>query len=71
MELFKPSGPAFAELWMDGEKAMTLEYWKKDMLEGSTGANHIPPVAKSLEELDSQIKKAMLHAYSKVGTLHS
>ena len=39
---------------------MTLEYWKKDMLEGSTGANHSPPVAKSLEELDSQIKKAML-----------
>jgi len=21
-----------------------LEYWKKDMLEGSTGVNHIPPV---------------------------
>jgi len=60
-ELFKPLSPAFAELWLDGEKVQTLEYWKKDMLEGSTGVNHIPPVAKNLEELDSQISKAMLH----------
>lgn len=43
-ELFKPSGPAFAELWLDGEKVTTMEYWKKDLLEGATGVNHIPPV---------------------------
>ena len=41
---FKPDSPAFAELWLDGEKVSALEYWKKDMLEGSTGKNHIPPV---------------------------
>jgi len=60
-ELFKPDSPAFGELWLDGEKVQTLEYWKKDMLEGSTGVNHIPPVAASLEELDSQISKAKLY----------
>ena len=29
---------------LDGEKVSTMEYWKKDMLQGSTGVNHIPPV---------------------------
>jgi hypothetical protein len=29
---------------LDGEKVSTIEYWKKDMLQGSTGVNHIPPV---------------------------
>ncbi|EKX41980.1 sulfite reductase [Guillardia theta CCMP2712] len=42
-ELFKPSSPSFAELWLDGEKAAEVEYWKKDLVQGSTGTNHIPP----------------------------
>lgn len=57
-ELFKPSSPAFEELWMDAKKPKDVEYWRKDMVEGSTGKNHIPPVALTLEELDKKISEA-------------
>lgn len=30
-ELFKPSTAAFSELWLDGEKALSTEYWHKDL----------------------------------------
>lgn len=30
-ELFAPQTGAFSELWLDGEKAATTEYWKKDL----------------------------------------
>mmetsp|Transcript_20156 Transcript_20156/g.25425 ORF Transcript_20156/g.25425 Transcript_20156/m.25425 type:complete len:625 (-) Transcript_20156:177-2051(-) len=30
-ELFKPSGSAFSDIWFDGEKAATVEYWRKDI----------------------------------------
>jgi len=30
-ELFKPQSNAFSELWLDGEKALTTEYWRKDL----------------------------------------
>lgn len=30
-ELFAPQTGAFSEVWLDGEKAATLEYWKKDL----------------------------------------
>jgi len=30
-ELFKPSGGAFTEIWLDGEKQVTMEYWRKDL----------------------------------------
>eukprot|EP00184_Porphyridium_aerugineum_P008204 CAMPEP_0184692510 /NCGR_PEP_ID=MMETSP0313-20130426/963_1 /TAXON_ID=2792 /ORGANISM="Porphyridium aerugineum, Strain SAG 1380-2" /LENGTH=685 /DNA_ID=CAMNT_0027150347 /DNA_START=300 /DNA_END=2357 /DNA_ORIENTATION=+ len=30
-EILAPQTGAFAELWLDGEKAATLEYWKKDI----------------------------------------
>jgi sulfite reductase (ferredoxin) len=32
-ELFKPMTGAFTELWLDGEKALTTEYWKRDLYE--------------------------------------
>lgn len=30
-ELFAPQTGAFSEIWLDGEKAATLEYWKNDI----------------------------------------
>ncbi|KAJ1630477.1 hypothetical protein T492DRAFT_1002682 [Pavlovales sp. CCMP2436] len=30
-ELFKPMSGSFSELWLDGEKVTTTEYWKKDL----------------------------------------
>eukprot|EP00178_Gracilaria_changii_P004917 TRINITY_DN1798_c0_g1_i2.p1 TRINITY_DN1798_c0_g1~~TRINITY_DN1798_c0_g1_i2.p1 ORF type:complete len:705 (+),score=103.69 TRINITY_DN1798_c0_g1_i2:6290-8404(+) len=30
-ELFAPQTGAFSEIWLDGEKAATLEFWKKDL----------------------------------------
>jgi len=32
-ELFKPMSGAFSELWLDGEKVQTTEYWKRDLFE--------------------------------------
>jgi len=60
-ELFKPTSNAFAELWLDGKQASTVEYFRKDLVEGTTGVNHIPPLATSLEELDTRINAAMVH----------
>jgi len=60
-ELFKPSSPAFDELWMDGKKPSNPEYWVKDMVEGTTGKNHIPPLANSIEELNKKITEARLY----------
>lgn len=36
-ELFAPQTGAFSEIWLDGEKAATLEYWKKDLDMGAVG----------------------------------
>lgn len=30
-ELFAPQSSAFSEIWLDGEKAASIEYWKKDL----------------------------------------
>jgi sulfite reductase (ferredoxin) len=30
-QLFRPMTPAFSEIWLDGEKAATVEYWSKDV----------------------------------------
>ncbi|KAG5187559.1 hypothetical protein JKP88DRAFT_32086 [Tribonema minus] len=30
-ELLRPLSAAFTELWLDGEKAATIEYWRKDI----------------------------------------
>ena len=30
-DLFKPMSDAFVELWLDGEKAASKEYWQKDI----------------------------------------
>lgn len=30
-ELFAPQSGAFSEIWLDGEKAATLEFWKNDL----------------------------------------
>jgi sulfite reductase (ferredoxin) len=30
-ELLRPMSAAFTELWLDGEKAATIEYWRKDI----------------------------------------
>jgi sulfite reductase (ferredoxin) len=60
-ELFKPQSQAFAELWLDGKQAAEVEYFRKDLVEGTTGVNHIPPLATSVEELDQRIASAMRH----------
>lgn len=60
-ELFKPQSQAFAELWLDGKQAAEIEYFRKDLVEGTTGVNHIPPLATSVEELDQRIASAMRH----------
>ena len=60
-ELFKPQSQAFAELWLDGKQAAEVEYFRKDLVEGTTGVNHIPPLATSVEELDQRIAAAMRH----------
>merc|ERR1719359_775539 len=31
--LFEPNYEAFTELWLDGEKALTTEYWQRDVQE--------------------------------------
>jgi sulfite reductase (ferredoxin) len=31
--LFEPKSAAFSELWLDGEKALTTEYWQRDIKE--------------------------------------
>eukprot|EP00168_Porphyra_purpurea_P009047 TRINITY_DN2191_c0_g1_i4.p1 TRINITY_DN2191_c0_g1~~TRINITY_DN2191_c0_g1_i4.p1 ORF type:complete len:578 (-),score=188.82 TRINITY_DN2191_c0_g1_i4:280-2013(-) len=36
-ELFAPQTGAFSEIWLDGEKAASLEYWKKDLDMGAVG----------------------------------
>jgi sulfite reductase (ferredoxin) len=33
-DLFKPQSTAFSEIWLDGKKATTVEYWKKDYPKG-------------------------------------
>merc|ERR550514_1783483 len=33
-DLFKPQSTAFSEIWLDGEKAASVEYWKKDYPDG-------------------------------------
>ena len=30
-QLFRPMTPAFSEIWLDGEKAASVEYWSKDV----------------------------------------
>lgn len=30
-ELFKPQTSAFTDIWLDGEKAATVEYWRGDI----------------------------------------
>lgn len=30
-ELFAPQSAAFSEIWLDGEKAASIEFWKKDL----------------------------------------
>ena len=30
-DLFKPMTDAFVELWLDGEKAHSVEYWQRDI----------------------------------------
>lgn len=40
-ELFAPQSGAFSEIWLDGEKAATLEYWKKDL-----DMNHVQEVMR-------------------------
>ncbi|KAG5192967.1 hypothetical protein JKP88DRAFT_195512 [Tribonema minus] len=31
-ELLRPLSPAFAELWLDGERTASIEYWRRDLL---------------------------------------
>jgi len=34
-ELFKPTSQAFSEIWLDGEKLATQEYWKRHLPDGT------------------------------------
>eukprot|EP00292_Cryptomonas_paramecium_P004146 CAMPEP_0113711836 /NCGR_PEP_ID=MMETSP0038_2-20120614/31010_1 /TAXON_ID=2898 /ORGANISM="Cryptomonas paramecium" /LENGTH=684 /DNA_ID=CAMNT_0000638201 /DNA_START=65 /DNA_END=2119 /DNA_ORIENTATION=+ /assembly_acc=CAM_ASM_000170 len=51
-ELFKPSAPSFAELWLDGQKTQTIEYWKKDLIYGATG-KHTKPQPGHHQDIES------------------
>jgi sulfite reductase (ferredoxin) len=60
-ELFRPSSQSFAELWLDGEKTATIEYWKKDLIYGATASGATTPIpgrAQSIEELEKQLEDA-------------
>ena len=52
---------------LDGEKVSTMEYWKKDMLQGSTGVNHIPPVGIDVLYSRKYCKRAYTTHISPVG----
>ena len=58
-ELFRPSSQSFAELWLDGEKTATIEYWKKDLIYGATASGATTPIpgrAQTIEELEKQLE---------------
>ena len=59
-ELFRPSSPSFAELWLDGEKTATVEYWKKDLLYGATAkpgtTSPIPGRPQDIATLEEQLE---------------
>jgi sulfite reductase (ferredoxin) len=39
--LFRPMTPAFSEIWLDGEKAASVEYWSKDVQKYDIDANMV------------------------------
>ena len=59
-ELFRPSSQSFAELWLDGEKTATIEYWKKDLLYGATAKPGttvpIPGRPQDIDTLEKQLE---------------
>jgi sulfite reductase beta subunit-like hemoprotein len=59
-ELFRPSSNSFAELWLDGEKTASIEYWKKDLLYGSTAkpgtSTPIPGRPQDIAALEKQLE---------------
>jgi len=40
-QLFRPMTPAFSEIWLDGEKAASVEYWSKDVEKYNVDANMV------------------------------
>eukprot|EP00551_Chaetoceros_affinis_P007101 CAMPEP_0203666764 /NCGR_PEP_ID=MMETSP0090-20130426/3755_1 /ASSEMBLY_ACC=CAM_ASM_001088 /TAXON_ID=426623 /ORGANISM="Chaetoceros affinis, Strain CCMP159" /LENGTH=633 /DNA_ID=CAMNT_0050530753 /DNA_START=150 /DNA_END=2051 /DNA_ORIENTATION=- len=40
-QLFRPMTPAFSEIWLDGEKAASVEYWSKQVEEYDVDANMV------------------------------
>jgi hypothetical protein len=46
---------------MDGEKVSTVEYWKKDMVQGSTSTAVIPPVAADVGKCVAALPFFVMH----------
>lgn len=40
-QLFRPMTPAFSEIWLDGEKAASVEYWSKDVAQYNVDENMV------------------------------
>jgi len=40
-QLFRPMTPAFSDIWLDGEKAASVEYWSKDVMEHNIDENMV------------------------------
>ncbi len=40
-QLFRPMTPAFSEIWLDGEKAASVEYWSKEVEKYDVDANMV------------------------------
>ena len=40
-QLFRPMTPAFSEIWLDGEKAASVEYWSKEVKDYNVDENMV------------------------------
>lgn len=47
-ELFKPQTSAFTDIWLDGEKAATVEYWKGDISQWDLDAERVKDTGKGV-----------------------
>lgn len=47
-QLFRPMTPAFSEIWLDGEKAASVEYWSKDVEKYNVDENMVKDTGRGI-----------------------
>lgn len=68
-ELFKPQTSAFTDIWLDGEKAATVEYWKGDISQWDLDAERVKDTGKGVV-LTNKVRCPPLTAYQGGNCLH-